>query len=95
MRADRRRRLGQIPVDLYGIERQVEMGDLLFAVVNLARWFKVEPESALREANARFKRRFHYIERAAHAQGRSIADLTLGETESLWQQAKKENGGVE
>jgi tetrapyrrole methylase family protein/MazG family protein len=75
-----------------GPERQAELGDLLFAVVNLARWFKVEPESALREANARFKRRFHYIERAAHAQGRSIADLTLEEMEALWGKAKKQNG---
>jgi tetrapyrrole methylase family protein/MazG family protein len=69
-------------------ERQDEIGDLLFAVVNLARWYKVDPESALRQANDRFRRRFTYIEASAHAHGRSIADLTLDEMEALWQEAK-------
>jgi tetrapyrrole methylase family protein/MazG family protein len=68
---------------------QDEMGDLLFAVVNLARWYRVDPESALRQANARFRRRFAYIEAAAHGEGRSVADLSLDEMEALWQQAKR------
>ncbi len=72
-----------------GEERAGEIGDLLFAVANLARWYKVEPESALREANARFHRRFTYIEQAARSQGREMSDLTLDEMEALWQQAKK------
>lgn len=72
-----------------GEERAREIGDLLFAVANLARWYKVEPESALREANARFRQRFTYIERTAREQGRSLADLTVEEMEALWQQAKK------
>lgn len=72
-----------------GEERAAEIGDLLFATANLARWFGVEPESALREANARFRRRFAYIEQAARAQGRSVSDLTQGEMEALWQQAKQ------
>ena len=72
-----------------GESRAAEIGDLLFAAVNLARWYKVDPESALRAANARFRGRFHYIERAARASGRSIADLTLDEMEALWQQAKR------
>ena len=72
-----------------GEERAAEIGDLLFAVANLARWYKVEPESALREANLRFRRRFAYIEQAARAQGRAVSDLTLDEMEALWQQAKK------
>jgi tetrapyrrole methylase family protein/MazG family protein len=70
--------------------RQDEIGDLLFAVVNLARWYKLDPESALRQANARFRRRFAYIEASAHAQGHSVADLTLDEMEDLWQESKRQ-----
>jgi tetrapyrrole methylase family protein/MazG family protein len=71
-----------------GQERSNEIGDLLFAAVNLARWFSVDPESALREANARFLKRFTYIEKAARAQGRSLDSLSLDEMEALWQEAK-------
>ena len=70
-------------------ERADEIGDVLFAVVNLARWYKLDPESALRAANQRFKTRFYYIEQAARAQGRSISDLTIDEMEAKWQEAKK------
>ena len=70
-----------------------EIGDLLFAVVNLARWHKLDAESALREANARFYKRFSSIEAAARSQGRSLSDLTLDEMEALWQQAKREERG--
>jgi tetrapyrrole methylase family protein / MazG family protein len=71
-----------------------EIGDLLSAVVNLARWYKVEPESALREANRRFRDRFSYIEQQARLQGRSIADLSLDEMEAFWQVAKlRQQGG--
>ncbi len=69
--------------------RFAEVGDLLFAVVNLARWLKVDAESALREANQRFRQRFAQIEAGARAQGRSVADLSLDEMESLWQNAKQ------
>jgi tetrapyrrole methylase family protein/MazG family protein len=72
-----------------GEEREAEIGDLLFAVANLARWYKIEPESALRQANARFRQRFAFIERIAREQGRGVSDLTLDEMEDLWQQAKK------
>jgi tetrapyrrole methylase family protein/MazG family protein len=68
--------------------RAAEIGDLLFAVVNLARWNDVDPESALREANARFRKRFFHIEQAAKAQGRSISDLSIDEMEAFWQEAK-------
>lgn len=70
-------------------ERSAELGDLLFAVANLARWYKVEPESALREANARFKKRFKYIESTARSRGITVADLSLEEMDRLWQEAKK------
>ena len=70
--------------------RAAEIGDLLFAVVNLARWNDIDPESALREANARFRKRFFYIEQAAKAQERSISDLSIEEMESFWQEAKRQ-----
>lgn len=70
-------------------ERSSEVGDLLFAVVNLARWHQVDPESALREANARFRRRFTFVEAEARQGGRQLSDMTLDEMEALWQTAKK------
>ena len=69
-------------------ERAAEIGDLLFSAVNLARWLKIEPESALRVANQRFRQRFAYIEAAAKSQGKSVSDLSLDEMEALWQAAK-------
>lgn len=69
--------------------RAAEVGDLLFSVVNLARWYQVEPESALREANLRFRKRFAVIEAAARQQKRNLSDLTLDEMEALWQAAKR------
>ena len=69
-------------------ERAAELGDLLFAVVNLARWYGVHPEDALREANARFKRRFQEVERRARAQGRDLKAMSLEEMDALWEAAK-------
>ena len=66
-----------------------ELGDLFFVLVNLARWKKVDAESALRETNLKFKKRFGYIEAGAKAQGRNLSDLSLDEMESLWQEAKR------
>ena len=66
-----------------------EFGDLLFAVANLARHLKVDPETALRSANAKFVRRFGYIEKALAARGVQPGDATLDEMEALWQDAKK------
>ncbi len=70
-------------------ELAAEIGDLLFALVNLARWKKVDAESALRETNMKFKKRFTYIEQGAKKQRRDLSDLSLDEMESLWQEAKK------
>jgi MazG family protein len=64
-----------------------ELGDLLFVVVNLARFLKMDPEQALRKANAKFRRRFGYIERNA-----TLPGATLEEMEALWQQAKSAPG---
>jgi MazG family protein len=66
-----------------------ELGDLLFSAVNLARWYEIDAEEALREANTRFKQRFAVIEQAARAEGRKLEDLTLDEMEAHWQRAKK------
>ncbi len=68
--------------------RAAEVGDVLFSLVNWARWLNVDPESALREANRRFYRRFRHIERRAAEQGRSITDLSLDEMDALWEEAK-------
>ena len=69
-------------------KRAEEVGDLLFVVANLARHLKVDPEAALRAANAKFTRRFKFIEAELEARGSTPADASLDEMEALWQQAK-------
>jgi MazG family protein len=65
-----------------------ELGDLLFAVTNIARHLQVEPEAALKATNRKFRRRFHFIERNLKERGRALAAATLDEMEALWQEAK-------
>ena len=65
-----------------------EVGDVLFSAVNLARKLGIEPEEALRRGNAKFERRFAYIERTLAAEGRRAEDTPLAEMEALWQDAK-------
>jgi ATP diphosphatase len=67
---------------------QDEIGDLLFAVANLARHLGIDPEGALRSTNAKFIRRFGQIEKALAGQNRSLAEASLDEMEALWQAAK-------
>ena len=69
-------------------ERQAEAGDVLFAVVNLVRWLKVDPEIALRETNLRFRKRFAYIEKKATEQGKSVDQLSFEEMDQFWEAAK-------
>lgn len=66
-----------------------EIGDLLFVVSNLARHLKVDPETALRAANAKFERRFRFIEQALREAGRRMEDCALDELDALWGEAKK------
>ena len=66
-----------------------ELGDLFFVLVNLARWRKVDAESALRGTNLKFKKRFGYVEQGAKKQGRNLSDMTLEEMDALWNEAKK------
>jgi len=68
-----------------------ELGDLLFALVNLARWKGIDAEASLREANARFKSRFAYIEQVARQQTRTVSDFSEDELIGLWQEAKSQN----
>ncbi len=66
-----------------------EVGDLLFVLVNIARYLSLDPESALRKTNRKFRRRFEYLEDRLRAQGRKPDDAPLAEMESLWQESKQ------
>ena len=76
-------------------EREMELGDLLFSVVNAARWLGIEAETSLRGANRRFYDRFTTMERLSREQGVAFDALTLDEKEALWQQAKAQVAGNE
>ena len=67
---------------------EAELGDLLFAIVNLARFLGVDPERALRRATRRFGERFREVERAARESGRKLEEMTLEEMDELWEAAK-------
>lgn len=71
-------------------EVREEVGDVLFAVANVARYLDVDPEAALRSANAKFVRRFRWMESSAAAQGRAISDLDMAALDELWREAKRE-----
>jgi nucleoside triphosphate diphosphatase len=87
-----REELGEIEAEIDGggpAERlEDEVGDLLFSAANLARHLAVDPETALRRANAKFERRFRAIEAVLAAEGRDPAEVRLDELERLWQAAK-------
>jgi MazG family protein len=70
-------------------ELEDELGDLLFVLVNLARFVKVDPEQALRRTNAKFRTRWSHIEARLGEQGRKPEDATIDEMEALWQEAKR------
>ncbi len=69
-------------------EIESEIGDLLFTVVNLARWSKVDPEQALRHTNAKFRTRFAHVEARVRETGGELESTPLGQMESYWQEAK-------
>jgi len=71
------------------VERAKELGDLLFAVVNLVRWYKVDAESALRGTNQKFRRRFAYIEKNSRELQKPMQEMTLEEMDGYWNEAKK------
>ena len=70
-------------------ELEDELGDMIFVLVNLARFVKVDPEQALRRTNAKFRTRWSYIEARLSEQGRKPEDATIDEMEALWQEAKR------
>jgi tetrapyrrole methylase family protein / MazG family protein len=67
---------------------EAEVGDILFSLVNLARFLKVNPEDALRGSTNRFIDRFHLVEAQAADQGRALSDMTLADMDALWEEAK-------
>jgi ATP diphosphatase len=67
-----------------------EVGDLFFVVVNIARYLSIDPESALRKTNAKFRRRFEWLEQRLQEQGKQLHESNLDEMETLWQAAKQE-----
>jgi MazG family protein len=76
----------RVPADEVSVRE--EFGDVLFTLTNFARAIGVDAEGAMRDANAKFQRRFQHMEEAAAAQSKALSDLTLDELEELWQQAK-------
>jgi len=70
-------------------ELEGELGDMLFVLVNLARFVKVDPEQALRRTNAKFRKRFGYIEQKLAEEGKSPAESTLAEMDALWEESKR------
>jgi MazG family protein len=78
-----------VPEDLQA-RLEDEVGDLFFVLVNIARYLSVDPESALRRTNRKFKRRFQWMEARLQESGRSADQAPMEELESLWEQAKRE-----
>ncbi len=68
---------------------EAEFGDLLFAVVNAARLYEVDPEAALERTNLKFIKRFHYLESETMLKGKSLHDMSLAEMDVIWEEAKK------
>lgn len=69
-------------------EQEAEMGDLLFSLVNASRLYKIHPDNALERTNKKFITRFEYVEQKVKESGRNIKDVTLGELDQLWNEAK-------
>lgn len=70
-------------------KKEDEFGDLMFALINYARFIDVNPEDALEKSNRKFIKRFHYIEEKAKSMNKSLRDMTLAEMDALWNEAKK------
>ena len=78
-----------IPEDLRQ-RLETEVGDMFFVLVNIARFLAIDPESALKKTNRKFKRRFQWMEEQLRARGRTPTEASMNELESLWQQAKRQ-----
>lgn len=71
-------------------KREEEFGDLMFALINYARYLDIDPEAALEKTNQKFKHRFEFIEQKAKEQGRELHNMTLSEMDTFWDMAKKD-----
>ena len=69
---------------------EAEMGDFLFSVINAARLYGINPDNALERTNAKFRRRFDYLEAQTIRRGRSLKDMTLAEMDAIWDEAKRQ-----
>jgi nucleoside triphosphate diphosphatase len=70
-----------------------ELGDVLFCVVNVCRYLKIDPEAALKNTNASFERRFRYVEQGLRARGKTPQEATLAEMDQLWDEGKAKERG--
>lgn len=75
-----------------GGQKEQEFGDLLFAMINAARLYKIRPDNALEQTNIKFMQRFNYVEQRAKEQGKELKDMTLAEMDALWNEAKQKFG---
>ncbi|KAA3662625.1 MAG: MazG family protein [Chloroflexi bacterium] len=82
--------IGELKAAKTPAEQMAEFGDILFAAVNVARWLDVDAESALREANLRFGRRFRRVEQLAKERGLDLSEMDLDGLEAIWQEVKRE-----
>lgn len=75
----------------HSADREAEFGDLLFSMINYARFLKINPDTALERTNQKFTKRFNYLEAKAQALGKSLHDMTLAEMDVYWEEAKRES----
>jgi XTP/dITP diphosphohydrolase len=68
---------------------EAELGDLFFSIINAARLYEIDPESALEKTNRKFITRFNYLEEMTLAKGLSLRDMTLDEMNVIWEEAKQ------
>ena len=84
--------IGEFQAEVNNMDKEkmeAEFGDLLFSLINAARLYKIKPDNALEHTNQKFIRRFTYVETKAREQGKMLNDMTLGEMDALWNEAKE------
>ena len=91
MRKGKEENLSEAEVaDMDKEKAEAEFGDVMFSLINAARLYKINPDNALERTNQKFIRRFNYVEAHTIKQGRNLSDMTLGEMDALWEEAKKQ-----
>lgn len=87
-----REEFGELQVEIDQLDKdkaEAEFGDLFFSIINAARLYGINPDNALERTNQKFIRRFNYLEQHTIKEGKSLKDMTLGEMDALWNEAKK------